>query len=482
LLFLPTRLIQEANPEWRLVSWLLAIEVVGLTLLFVRFALGPSRLAHLAFPVCFFLVAVPWPTVIEGPLIQGLTRANAATVVEALGWLGIPALQRGNVIEVGTGMVGIDEACSGIRSFQSSLMISLFLGELYRLNVSRRVVLCLAGFILAFLFNVGRTFLLVDVAATKGIAAISRWHDPAGVSIMVACLVGLLLCALALRVGDRRWKMEARDYRTTGLQDNGTTGQRTTGLRDHGTMGLQDHASRRLACALLVWLVFVEGGVELWYRIHEWGLPKSTGWTVAWPQDNPTFKELKLPEKARQLLRYDHAFNATWRENDAAWQMIFLRWQPGRIAAHLAKSHTPDVCLTAAGKKLVSQSDLKWFSVHGLELPFRSYLVEEQGRPIHIFYCLWEDRGNEQSFKTEHLTYGNRLAPVLAGRRNMGQRSLEIAVWGYEDSKQAEAAVIGQLEKVIRVQTADHGTTGLQDHGPRDYGTTGPEVEDRGSR
>jgi hypothetical protein len=33
LLYAPTRLIEEANPEWRLVSWALALEVVGLTLL-----------------------------------------------------------------------------------------------------------------------------------------------------------------------------------------------------------------------------------------------------------------------------------------------------------------------------------------------------------------------------------------------------------------------------------------------------------------
>src|SRR5664279_823452 len=38
LLYLPTRLIQEANPEWRLVSWALALEVVGLTLLSIRLA------------------------------------------------------------------------------------------------------------------------------------------------------------------------------------------------------------------------------------------------------------------------------------------------------------------------------------------------------------------------------------------------------------------------------------------------------------
>src|ERR1019366_6496537 len=176
LLYLPTRLIQEANPEWRLVSWALAIEVIGLTLLVSHlFAKGRSQRATvggpsslfplpssraLAFPVCFFLVAVPWPTIVEAPLIQGLTRANIGVTVELLSVIGIPAVQHGNVIEIATGMVGIDEACSGIRSLQAALMLSLFFGELYALSFRRRALCVFAGFALAFAFNVGRTLLL----------------------------------------------------------------------------------------------------------------------------------------------------------------------------------------------------------------------------------------------------------------------------------------------------------------------------------
>ena len=44
LLYAPTRLIEEANPGWRLMSWALAIEVVGLTLIFIRLALGAFSL------------------------------------------------------------------------------------------------------------------------------------------------------------------------------------------------------------------------------------------------------------------------------------------------------------------------------------------------------------------------------------------------------------------------------------------------------
>ena len=85
-------------------------------------------------------------------------------------------------------------------------MISLFLGELYRLSVVRRAVLCLGGFAMSLLFNLVRMSLLVWVAASRGIAAIANWHNPAGVTILVACFCGLwafavLLCRPAAKRG-----------------------------------------------------------------------------------------------------------------------------------------------------------------------------------------------------------------------------------------------------------------------------------------
>src|ERR1035441_3828368 len=133
----------------------------------------------LAFPICFFLVAVPWPSGLETFMVQSLMRSNVATTVELLGLFGIPAVQHANVIEVGAGVVGIDEACSGIRSLQATLMISLFLGELYLLTVRRRVGLVALGFVLAFVFNVARTLLLTGIASARGVGTVSSQYMPA---------------------------------------------------------------------------------------------------------------------------------------------------------------------------------------------------------------------------------------------------------------------------------------------------------------
>jgi exosortase len=483
-LYLPTRLIQEANPEWRLVSWALALEVIGLTLLTIRLvstvhnpqstvqspqstlrdprfgrlatwisAFQRLSLRDFAFPICFFLVAVPWPTVVEGPLVQGLMRANVGVTAELLSAFGVPAVPHGNIIEVATGPVGVDDACSGIRSFQASLMISLFLGELYGLKAGRRVLCIVAGFALSFLFNVARTTLLTWVAACKGTAAIASWHDPAGVTVLVGCFLSLWGVAVGLK---RRISLESRvlglesEVHSPQSRFGGVEVEKVEAIHASGLFSVS--AFRRFSIVLIAWLVFAEAATELWYRSHEWGIAKAATWHVELPREDASFRELPFSDKTKQFLRYDEGCNGTWQEGaDQRWQAIFLRWNPGRIAVHLAKSHTPEVCLTAAGRELVSQSGLRAFPVHGLQLPFRSYVVMDQSGPLHVFYCLWEDRANAQSFRTTMMTYGNRLAPVLAGRRNSGQRSLEIAISGIPDQQEADAALASKLQKLVTV-------------------------------
>jgi hypothetical protein len=206
--------------------------------------------------------------------------------------------------------------------------------------------------------------------------------------------------------------------------------------------------------AFLFWLFAAEFLTEAWYRWHERNLPAPVTWSLELPRDNSTLRDLPFSDKTRQFLRFDEGLNATWQEPDGTkWQGIFLRWDPGRIAVHLAKTHTPQACLPASGREIVRESKLQFAEVNGLNLPFRTYTVQDQGGTLHVFYCLWEDRQDNRAFGPESLSYGNRLAPVLAGRRNSGQRSVELAVWGIDDPDQALRAFQEQLRLRIKHQT-----------------------------
>ena len=473
LAYAPTRLVQEASPAWRLPTWLLGLEVVGLTLLFLHLALRTSNLAlrisHLAFPVCFFLVAIPWPRGLMKLVVLSLAGLNVSLTTEALGWFGVVAVQHGNVIEVGTGVVGIDEACSGIRSFQATLMISLFLGELYRLSVLRRMGCVLAGFGLAFLFNAGRTFVLVWVAARKGVEAIAHWHDPAGVTILVGCFLALWLAALALRQRSEGVLNAERGRRNAewGIGEHSTLnaerGRRNTelGMGEHSTLNIQ-HSTlnaqpssiRRLSLGLLAWLLFVEFGIGIWYRHLESNLPRGPEWTIVWPEDNPTFEELPMSVWVRDALKFNAGRQAAWQDlGGIKWQVFYFHWFPGKAAGYLAKRHTPEVCLPSAGLSLRSASELMFVDVQGLRLPVRRYVFADGAEVVHVLYCRWEEGIRPESYVNEKPTFLNIIRGVWAGRGNLNQKVLEVVVWGIPDDKEAEAATLRQLEKLVKVES-----------------------------
>ena len=91
-------------------------------------------------------------------------------------------------------------------------------------------------------------------------------------------------------------------------------------------------------------------------------------------------------------------------------------------------------------------------NVHGVELPVRSYVFETADGPINVFHCRWE-AGVENSSYVEHESARfNLVRGIWAGRGNKGQKVLEIIISGCEDSEQARAALVRQLEKMIAVK------------------------------
>jgi exosortase len=426
LLYLPIRLVEEATPEWRLVQWALALVAVGLTLCAIRRGLGQEWLRPAAFPVSFFLVAMPWPTPIEDPIIQALSRANSALVVEVMGFLDVPALQRGNVIEVASGAVGIDEACSGIRSFQSSLMISLFLGEFYWLSLWRRLLFVPIGFALAMALNVARTSLLTFVAAKKGLTAIADYHDPAGVTILVACTAALWATALLLRSKNQPQSLTVHRPPPT--------------------------AHRHFGAGLLIWLILVEASVEVWYRNRESRVGLGPKWTMAFAENDPAFRQVPIPPKVSGLLRYDEGKQGEWVDADGnRWQAFYFDWLPGRVAGYLAKRHTPEVCLTAAGCKLRSGPEQMLTTVNGLDLPIRAYVFEGPMGPLHVFHCRWEAGMSKEAFTQHESARFNLVRGIWTGRGNRGQKVIELIVSGIEDPEKAKEAAVQQLSRLVVV-------------------------------
>jgi len=435
--YLPTRLVEEATPEWRPIQWLLGLETIGLTLFAIRLGGGKFWLRQLAFPIAFFLVSIPWPTLIEAPIIQGLSRMNAGMVVNVLSFLDVPAIQHGNTIEVSTGIVGISDACSGIRSFQSSLMISLFLGEFYLFSWQRRVLLVPISFALAMLLNLCRASLLTWIAAKKGVGAIAEYHDEAGLTILLVCTALLWSAAWLLNLRSRPAVAKSDS------ENNSTTPARENIFRHANRFGL----------ILIVWIAAVECGVELWYRVREAHLQPMANWTVNFPRENLSYQDVPITTDDRTLLRFDEGRKGRWRDADGTdWQAFYFAWNPGRVAGYLAKRHTPDICITATGLKQIGETELTLMTVGKVVLPMRHYVFETSGGPLQVYQCHWEAGLPADAYTADESARFNLIRGVWAGRGNHGQKVLEVILSGYESADQAKAALEQRLNQLIKVE------------------------------
>jgi exosortase/archaeosortase family protein len=379
-------------------------------------------------------------------------------------------------------MVGIDEACSGIRSFQATLMIALFFGEFYRLRWPQRWWLLAAGPTLALAFNLARTLTLVLVAAREGLPAMERWHDPLGVAVLVGCFFCLWGVAVWLARGAKLRAIE-KEHRTSSIEHPTSKGQtpdaggresevggqwsvvggptpvKSALVTSPGSVsGFRNFSVSVLAVSLMLWAVVVEVSTEAWFRSHEARGSRTMDWTAQWPMHSPTLHTNIIAENSLRILQCDQNSSASWTGDDGViWQAFYLRWLPadsfyGRTKTALSKAHNPAICLTGSGMKLEAQLDPVSLPVRpGFSLVFDRYIFAADERELYVFFSQTEDMavGGQASLRSSHLA---RLRAALAGSRNYGQSNFEVALVGPETPASALRIFSARLPELIEIQ------------------------------
>ena len=419
----------QANPDWRLIAWGLAVETVALSLAVIYFAGGRSWVRHFGFCLCLILAAVPWPGELEEPLVQGLTQASTVVTVAALNLFHINAVQHGNLVELKTGFIGIDEACSGIRSLQAALMMSLFLGELYRTSARRRCAVVVCAMVIAFLCNAARTFFLTGIASKQGLEAMANWHDPLGYVLVATCFLSI-------------WGM-AR-----------VTSGPLPALPPATSAGPISYPHRLILC-LGGWILFTVLFTEFWYRSHE--TVGRDRWSFVWPVYKPDFADVPISKSEADTLLFDEGRGAEWTNGDGShWVAYFFRWSQGPSRSRiLARAHRPENCFPGVGYKPCGDHGMITVQVKGLSIPFHALDFEDGQDKKYVFFCLWEDgvKTSERLRLDDQWNRSAKLRSVLLGQRNLAQQTLEVVVSGYDSPEQAETAFRREMASLIQART-----------------------------
>ena len=308
-------------------TWLLGAALVAYSGEAVRF-IGFNWSAGVA--VGLWLLSAPLPPGTYSRLTLALQLWISEFVLRALHLLGIAAIRHGNIIETATAAVGVEEACSGIRSLISCVFAGfLFSATLVRRPAARALIIGLSV-PLALAMNFLRS-LTLTLLANSGVNIAGAWHDATGFAVLgvTAALLGGL--ALLLEHGSKT--------KTPALES--AVERRTAGTQIALGAGLT------FATALVVVFVLnTRPSVRHDVPVPDLMalLPSSAeGWQVI-TSDLYEF---------RGALQTDHLAQRRYVKSSGPERteltLYVAYWRAGQAPVSLVATHTPDACWPGAG-------------------------------------------------------------------------------------------------------------------------------------
>lgn len=222
LLFAIGALLRAATGPQNPASLALATSLGGLTLsavfIFTKQCVDgrpmplKQRLAVTAlflFPALIWMLSAPLVAVLETKIRVFLLTKVTIVVFSLFDFLGYELERQGNVLILPEGQVGVEEACSGIRSLTACLFAGSFLAAVFLDRFWKKILLVAAAMAFAVLTNLLRSIFLTLWAYHYGSQAIDEhWvlplvgdigtvHDVTGMAILAVTCVGLI-CLLPI--------------------------------------------------------------------------------------------------------------------------------------------------------------------------------------------------------------------------------------------------------------------------------------------
>jgi exosortase len=314
-------------------------------------------------------------------LLQDMITAGS---VRAVHWFGLPATRDGNIIRLADALVGVADACSGIRSLTACLFAGIVLGGLMLQGLLPRVALVLAAGVLAVLANFIRSVTLCLLAA-HGVKIEGMWHDGTAFAVLGVTALALFGGCLLLS------KTSATAAAPRLLLRPESEGRHLPHLVLSGATVL-----------LLIWV-----GLKL-SPSPEAGRrpPDLAGLMVI---DDALWQR----RTDESVLAFSAALNTTllrqetYLRGDTQLTLYVAYWSATQSTLGSVALHTPDICLPGTGwaTRVVPVATAKY----PLPSP-RRFLFEKETYPQHVWF--WHFFGGRPITETKGL-YPWQLGPLI---------------------------------------------------------------------
>ncbi len=281
--------------------------------------------------IIIWALVTPMPNGTYARLTLGLQGWVTGSVMNTLHLLGVPARQHGNIIELARTTVGIEEACSGIRSLISCVFAGLFFAAWQVRRPAGRLVLIIAAPLLALGMNFLRS-LTLTLLANGGTDISGFWHDATGFGILAVTAALLALLAMLL---------EGKPQPATLLAP-------PAGPPPRWSLWLFGGGTAATLLVATAYFALTRPASHQGRPVPELAalLPTEfTGWQVATAKDLYQFSGIL---QTTHLL--ERTYVRTGGDNRFDQFSVYLAyWEAGQTSVSRVASHTPDACWPGSG-------------------------------------------------------------------------------------------------------------------------------------
>ncbi|MGA8027581.1 MAG: exosortase/archaeosortase family protein [Bryobacteraceae bacterium] len=159
---------------------------------------GKEWIKILLFPLLLLLFMIPIPQIIYARLTLSLQMLASRLGELLIGWMGIPVLRTGNLLELPSQTLDIADACSGIRSLLSLSFLSLIYAYFTDRRIWMRWALLIATVPIAIAANGIRVAVTGWLSERNTKLAQGAYHEMEGYLVFVVALAALLITHRAI--------------------------------------------------------------------------------------------------------------------------------------------------------------------------------------------------------------------------------------------------------------------------------------------
>ena len=210
-ILIPSLLVHLLGMAWQ-VGFMSGFGMIGVLVGLVLALFGAEVLRVVLFPLLFLAFMVPLPALAVETLSFRLKLLAARLATDILGAAGLPAVREGSYIRIPTGMVVVDDVCSGLKYLISLTAFGALYAYISPVSKVQKYVLFLVSVPISFAANVLRVALMVLIGFFWGVDATQKWwlHDTFGFVLFAVAFILLFVTeAIFLRRARARGTAQA---------------------------------------------------------------------------------------------------------------------------------------------------------------------------------------------------------------------------------------------------------------------------------